>query len=78
MHVDVSQYAVGETVAQEDEIDELTVIDYTSKKMTAAEQIATASDRELLPLVNGLQRFRCYLECSIFMATTDNEVVSHL
>lgn len=53
------------------------VIAYASKKMSSAERNYTANDRELLALVHGLQRFRCYLEGATFSVFTDNQVVSH-
>lgn len=77
LHVDASQVAVGGTLTQEDDEGRTRVISYTSKKMTPAEQNYTTNDRELLALVHGLQRFRCYLEGSTFSVITDNQVVSH-
>lgn len=76
LHVDASQYAVGATLTQNDEDRRPHVIAYSSKKMTPAEQNYTANDRELLALVTGLQRFRCYLEGATFSVITDNQVVS--
>lgn len=76
LHVDTSQYAVGATLKQNDDEGRTHVIAYSSKNMTLAEQNYTANDRELLALVTGLQRFRCYLEGATFSVITDNQVVS--
>lgn len=59
----------------EDERDRVTV--YTSKKMTPTEQCYTANNRELLALVNGLQRFPRYLKRATFSLITDNQVFNH-
>lgn len=76
LHVDASQFAVGGFLTQEDDERRTIVIAYNSKKLTAEEQNYTANDRELLALVHGLQRFRCYLEGTSFSVITENQVVS--
>lgn len=73
-HVGTSQFAVGGTMTQEDEYLRTRVIAYTSKQMTPAEQIYTASDKKL---VYGLHYFRCYLEGTTFSLIADIQVVSH-
>ena len=53
------------------------VIAFFSKKISPAECNYTANDRELFGLVKFLERFRCYLEGSLFEIITDNQVLKH-
>ena len=76
-HIDASEFAVGGTLTQLDEVGNDRAIAFFSRKLSQAEQNYTANDRELLGLVYFLQRFRCYLEGSSFEIFTDNQVLKH-
>lgn len=77
LHVDVSKYAVGGTLSQEDKMKRLCVVAFMSKKMAAAEQNYTTDDRKHSGFVHGLRRLCCRLEGLISTVITDNQVVSH-
>lgn len=53
------------------------VIAFFSRELSRAESDYTANDRELLGLIQLLQRFRCYLVGSEFEIFTDNQILKH-
>lgn len=77
LHVDASSFAIGGTLTQIQGHSTEQVIAYTSRKLNDAEKSYTANEREVLALVEGLKRFRCYLEGVEFEVFTDNQVVSN-
>lgn len=73
-HTVVSQLTIGRTLTQIDGTRKYTV-SYFSKRLSPAEKNYSASEREILALINLLQHFRCDLEGSSFEVLTDNEVL---
>lgn len=76
--MDASSFELEATLSQRDSTERERIFAYASGKTTAAEQNSSTNHSELLGLVHGLQRVRCYLEGSEFTVFTDNQVVSHL
>lgn len=78
VHFDASQIAVWAALRNMDCNGRDRAIAYTSKKLMAAEQNYTVNERELLAVILVLQRFRCYLEGSMFYVLTDNQILKDL
>lgn len=73
LNVDDHTFATGATLTKLDDNGRDSLIAFSSKNMSSAEQNYTADDRELLGIVKELRRFRCYREGSSFTGFKDNK-----
>ena len=75
---DASDYGLGACLAQEDKNSFLRPIAFASRCLNSAEQNYSATDRELLAVVFGLEQFKHYVEHQHFVLYTDHNALVSL
>ena len=78
VYTDASEYAIGGVLYQRDSNGELWVIAYTNRTLKGAECHYCTSEKEILAIVNALQKFRHYLYGTHFEIHTDNQALSFI
>lgn len=74
---DASAHAVGAVLMQEHD-GQRRPISFYSKKLTAAQQKYSATERECLGVILAIERFRHYIEGTVFMVITDAQSLKWL
>ena len=78
LQCDASNYAYGGQLYQIDDNGEVAVVAFTSKTFKNAEKNYFATERELLAIVQCLQKFRIYILGQPLTIITDNKVLTFI
>lgn len=72
LQCDASDVGVGCVLTQNNDQNEEVVIAFASRTLSQAERKYTSTEKELLALLFGVEKFRCYVEGTRFKVITDH------
>ena len=78
VHIDASNFAIGDILAQEGEKNMDFPISYASRQLNSAEKNYTTTKREGLGMIYTVKKFRHYLLANKFVFFTDHQALLYL
>lgn len=72
LHCDASDYGIGAVLVQLDDENHEKPVAFMSRKLNSAQRNYSVTERECLAALEGIKRFRCYLEMQEFEVITDH------